>query len=57
MAGKATSVYLTVSNKTTHKTAFHKVFFNMSGLNQFISTDEFKALWPDSEFYITKETY
>ena len=57
MAGKATSVYLTVSNKTTHKTAFHKQFFNMSGLNQFVATDEFKALWPDTEFYITKETY
>jgi hypothetical protein len=57
MAGKATSVYLTVSNKGTHKTAFHKQFFNMSGLNQFVATDEFKALWPDTEFYITKETY
>jgi hypothetical protein len=57
MAGKATSVYLTVSNKTTHKTEFHKVFFNMSGLNQFVATDEFKALWPETEFYITKETY
>jgi hypothetical protein len=57
MAGKATSVYLTVSDKLTHKTAFHKVFFNMSGLNQYVATDEFKALWPDSEFYITKEVY
>jgi hypothetical protein len=57
MAGKATSVYLTVSNKTTHKTEFHKVFFNMSGLNQFVSTDEFKAQWPTTEYDIIKETY
>ena len=57
MAGKATSVYLTVSNKSTHKTEFHKVFFNMNGLNQFVSTDEFKAQWPTEVYYITKETY
>jgi hypothetical protein len=57
MAGKATSVYLTVSDKATHKTAFHKVFFNMSGLNQFVATDEFKALYPLDTYYITKEVY
>jgi hypothetical protein len=57
MAGKATSVYLTVSDKATHKTAFHKVFFNMSGLNQFVATDEFKALYPLDTYYITKEIY
>jgi hypothetical protein len=57
MAGKATSVYLTVSTNGTHKTAFFKQFFNMSGLNQFIATDEFIAKYPKTEFYITKETY
>ena len=57
MSGKATSVYLTVSIKETHKTAFHKQFFNMSGLNQFVVTDEFKEKYPLTEFYITKETY
>ena len=57
MAGKATSVYLTVSNKNTHKTEFHKVFFNMTGLNQFVGTDEFKAQWPTEVYYITKEVY
>jgi len=57
MAGKATSVYLTVSNKTTHKTEFHKVFFNMTGLNQYVATDEFKAQWPTEVYYITKEVY
>ena len=57
MAGKATSVYLTVSDKTTHKTAFHKQFFNMNGLNTFIATEEFIAKYPSNQFYITKETY
>jgi hypothetical protein len=57
MAGKATSVYLTVSIKETHKTAFHKQFFNMNGLNQFVATDEFIVKYPTTEFYITKEIY
>ena len=57
MAGKATSVYLTVSVKSTHKTALHKQFFNMTGLNQFVATEEFIAKYPTEEFYITKETY
>ena len=57
MAGKATSVYLTVSIKATHKTAFHKQFFNMNGLNQYVATEEFIAKYPLTEFYITKETY
>lgn len=57
MAGKATSVYLTVSNKLTHKTVLHKVFFNMTGLNQFVGTDEFKELYPVDTYYITKEIY
>lgn len=57
MAGKATSVYLTVSIKETHKTAFHKQFFNMNGLNQFVATDEFIVKYPATEFYITKEIY
>jgi DUF2075 family protein len=55
--GKATSVYLTVSDKATHKTVLHKMFFNMTGLNQFVATDEFKEKYPTTEFYITKETY
>jgi hypothetical protein len=39
MAGKATSVYLTVSVKGTHATAFHKQFFNMSGW-------DLTSMWP-----------
>lgn len=57
MAGRATSVYLTVSDRTTHKTAFHKQFFNMNGLNKFIAEEAFKALYPLEQFYITKEIY
>jgi len=57
MAGKATSVYLTVSVKETHKTAFHKQFFNMNGLNTYVATEEFKEKYPTEQFYITKETY
>jgi hypothetical protein len=57
MAGKATSVYLTVSDKLTHKTVLHKVFFNMTGLNQFVGTDEFVAKYPVDTYYITKEIY
>jgi hypothetical protein len=57
MAGKATSVYLTVSIKATHKTALHKVFFNSTELNKFIGTDEFKEKYPAEEYYITKEVY
>lgn len=57
MAGKATSVYLTVSDKTTHKTAFHKQFFNMAGLNQYVATDEFKEKYPVDIYYLSKEIY
>lgn len=57
MAGKATSTYLTVSDKKTHKTAFHKMFFNMTELNKFINNEEFKEKYPLTEFYITKEVY
>jgi hypothetical protein len=57
MAGKATSVYLTVSDRATHKTVLHKQFFNMTGLNQFVGTDEFKEKYSTEVFYVTKETY
>jgi len=57
MAGKATSVYLTVSDKLTHKTILHKVFFNMNGLNEFVGTDAFKEQYPIDKYYLSKETY
>jgi hypothetical protein len=57
MAGKATSVYLTVADKTSHKTVLHKVFFKMAELNAFIKTEEFEKQYPLTQFYIVKETY
>jgi hypothetical protein len=57
MAGKATSVYLTVSDKISHKTVLHKVFFKMAELNAFIKTEEFEKQYPLTQFYIVKETY
>ena len=56
MAGKAKSVYLTINPKGTLKTAFHKVFFAKS-YNDYVKTDEFKALWPTEEFTLVKEIY
>ena len=57
MGQKAKSCYLTVSVKTTHKSVFHKVFFKMGDLNEFVKTEEFKAKYPPESFIITKEIY
>lgn len=57
MAGKAKSVYLTINPKGTLKTAFHKVFFDAKSYNNYVKTDEFKALWPAEEFTLVKEIY
>ena len=57
MAGKAKSVYLTVTKKGAFKTEFTKVFFSAKEYNDFVKTDEFKAKWPKEEFEIVKETY
>ena len=57
MAGKAKSCYLTVTVKSTHKSVFHKVFFNAKDLNDYIKTAEFLAKYPPSEFNYVKETY
>ena len=57
MAGKAKSVYLTITKKGSFKTEFTKVFFDAKGYNEYVKTDEFKAKWPDTEYSIVKETY
>ena len=57
MAGKAKSVYLTITERGKHNAVFRKVFFNASDYNTYVKTDEFKAQWPTTEFYIIKETY
>ena len=57
MAGKAKSVYLTITVKGKLNAVFRKVFFNASDYNAFVKTNEFKAQWPTTEFDIIKETY
>lgn len=57
MAGKAKSVYLTITKKGSTKTEFTKIFFDAKSYNEYVKTDEFKAKWPAEEFNIVKETY
>ena len=57
MAGKAKSVYLTITKKGEMKTEFSKMFFDAKGYNEYVKTDEFKAKWPASEYSIVKEVY
>jgi hypothetical protein len=57
MAGCAKSVYLTVSDKVSHRTIFHKVFFTAGDLKVYIASEEFKAKYPAEQFNIVKETY
>lgn len=57
MAGKAKSVYLTVSPKGKLQRVFLKVFFTAKEYNDFVSTEEFKAKFPPAEFDYIKETY
>jgi hypothetical protein len=57
MAGKAKSVYLTVTKIGSSKTEFTKVFFDAKAYNEYVKTDEFKAKWPSTEYLIVKEIY
>jgi len=57
MAGKATSCYLTVCPKGSHKSVFKKMFFTAAEMNKYIKTDEFKAQYPEAEFNLVKEVY
>ena len=57
MAGKAKSVYLTVTPKGSHGTVFRKMFFDAKAYNDYVKTDKFKAQWPASEFTLIKEVY
>jgi hypothetical protein len=54
MAGKATSVYVTVTTKD-HKSVVHRKFINMSGANTWLKENEDK--YPKTEYIIYKETY
>ena len=57
MAGKAKSVYLTITAKGKLNAVFRKVFFNAGDYNAYVKTDEFKAQWPATEYDIIKQVY
>jgi len=57
MAGKAKSVYLSITVKGKLNAVFRKVFFNAGDYNAYVKTDEFKTKWPATEYDIIKETY
>jgi hypothetical protein len=57
MAGKATSIYLTVLPKGTHMSVFKKVFFEAKAYNEYVKSDEFKEKFPAEQFDIVKEVY
>jgi hypothetical protein len=57
MAGKAKSVYLTVTKKGSMKTEFHRMFFDAKSYNEYVKSEDFKAKWPETEYQIVKETY
>lgn len=57
MAGKAKSVYLTVTPKGEHMSVFRKVFFDAKAYNEFVKTDEFKVKYPTEQFQVIKEIY
>jgi hypothetical protein len=57
MAGKAKSCYLTVTDKTTHKSVFHRMFFNAKSMADYTKTPEFQAKYPPDVYNYVKETY
>ena len=57
MAGKATSCYLTVCPKNSHKSVFKKMFFTAAEMNKYVKSDEFKDLYPSTDFDLVKEVY
>lgn len=57
MAGKASSIYLTVLPKGSHASCFKKVFFEAKAYNEYVKSDEFKDKYPKESFDIVKEVY
>ena len=57
MAGKATSIYLTILPKGSHISCFKKTFFEAKSYNEYTKTDEFKEKWPKEQFDIVREVY
>jgi len=57
MAGKATSIYLTVLPKGSLSSCFRKVFFEAKAYNDYVKSEDFKTKFPADQFDIVKETY
>ena len=57
MAGKATSIYLTILPKGSHNSILKKVFFEAKAYNEYVKSEEFKATWPKDQFDIVTEVY
>jgi len=57
MAGKAKSIYLTITPKGQLQSVFTRVFFDAKSYNEYINSDECKEKYPSDKFDIIKETY
>lgn len=57
MTNRVKSVYLTINPKGSHRSIFQKMFFNAAAYKEYVSTDEFKEKWPETEYDFVKETY
>ena len=57
MAGKAKSVYLTVTPKGSLSSVFRKVFFDAKAFNEYVKSEEFIQKYPSDQFQILKEIY
>jgi hypothetical protein len=57
MAGKAKSVYLTVTPKGSLSSVFRKVFFDAKAFNEFVKSEEFTEKYPTDQFQVLKEIY
>ena len=57
MAGKAKSIYLTVTVKGQVNSVFRKMFFDAKTYNEYVKSEEFKAKWPADQYNFVKETY
>jgi hypothetical protein len=55
MAGKATSVYLSIVQLEDHKIVLNKMFLNATALNDWLK--EHSDKYPKPEYYIVKESY
>jgi hypothetical protein len=57
MAGKAKSTYVTVADKTTHKSVERKMFYNAKEANAFMKDSATLEKYPAEKYYIIKEVY